>query len=156
MIVKLKTKNASVRIPAYSHGPAEDAGMDLYADETVYLRPNEPEVVKTGLFVELPPGCEAQIRSRSGLALKYGIVVLNSPGTIDPAYRGEIGVILCWNGHKQVGDQPFLIEKGMRIAQMVGVVPWLRRVRVYRIKVGLKWLSATNKTKERKGREGKH
>jgi dUTP pyrophosphatase len=119
MIVKLKTKNASVRIPAYSHGPAEDAGMDLYADETVYLRPNEPEVVKTGLFVELPPGCEAQIRSRSGLALKYGIVVLNSPGTIDPAYRGEIGVILCWNGHKQVGDQPFLIEKGMRIAQMV-------------------------------------
>ena len=93
--------------------------MDLYADETVYLRPNEPEVVKTGLFVELPPGCEAQIRSRSGLALKYGIVVLNSPGTIDPAYRGEIGVILCWNGHKQVGDQPFLIEKGMRIAQMV-------------------------------------
>lgn len=119
MIVKLKTKNASVRIPAYSHGPAEDAGMDLYADETVYLRPNEPEVVKTGLFVELPPGCEAQIRSRSGLALKYGIVVLNSPGTIDPAYRGEIGVILCWNGHKQVGGQPFLIEKGMRIAQMV-------------------------------------
>lgn len=119
MIVKLKTKNASVRIPAYSHGPVEDAGMDLHADETVYLRPNEPEVVKTGLFVELPPGCEAQIRSRSGLALKYGIVVLNSPGTIDPAYRGEIGVILCWNGHKQVGDQPFLIEKGMRIAQMV-------------------------------------
>lgn len=119
MIVKLKTKSASVRIPAYSHGPAEDAGMDLHADETVYLRPNEPQVVKTGLFVELPPGCEAQIRSRSGLALKYGIVVLNSPGTIDPAYRGEIGVILCWNGHSQVADQPFLIEKGMRIAQMI-------------------------------------
>lgn len=119
MIVKLKTASASVKVPMYAHGPMEDAGLDLYADETVYLRPNEPQVVKTGLSIELPSGCEAQIRSRSGLALKHGIVVLNSPGTIDPSYRGEIGVILCWNGYKQVFDQPFCIEKGMRIAQMV-------------------------------------
>ena len=119
MIVKLKTNNASVKIPVYAHGPMEDAGMDLYADETVYLRPNEPQVVKTGLSIELPPGCEAQIRSRSGLALKHGIVVLNSPGTIDPSYRGEIGVILCWNGYKQNFNIPFPVEKGTRIAQMV-------------------------------------
>jgi len=119
MIVKLKTANASVKIPVYAHGPHEDAGMDLHADEAVFLRPNEPQVVKTGLHIELPPGCEAQIRSRSGLALKNGITVLNSPGTIDPSYRGEIGVILCWNGYKQVQDQPFVVEKGMKIAQMV-------------------------------------
>jgi dUTP pyrophosphatase len=119
MIVKLKTASASVKIPVYAHGPHEDAGMDLHADEDVFLRPNEPQVVKTGLSIELPPGCEAQIRSRSGLALKNGITVLNSPGTIDPSYRGEIGVILCWNGYRQVGDQPFVIEKGTRIAQMV-------------------------------------
>jgi len=119
MIVKIKTTSASVKIPVYAHGAMEDAGMDLYADEEVFLRPNEPQVVKTGLHIELPPGCEAQIRSRSGLALKHGIVVLNSPGTIDPAYRGEIGVILCWNGYKQIGDQPFVVEKGMRVAQMV-------------------------------------
>ena len=119
MIVKLKTSSASVKIPAYAHGPHEDAGMDLHADETVYLRPNEPQVVKTGLHIELPPGCEAQIRSRSGLALKSGVTVLNSPGTIDPSYRGEIGVILCWNGYKQVVGQPLLIDKGMKIAQIV-------------------------------------
>ena len=117
--IKLKTATASVKIPAYAHGPEEDAGMDLHADENVWLYPNEPILVKTGLFIELPPGYEAQVRTRSGLALKHGISVLNSPGTIDPSYRGEIGVILNWNGYRQVADQPFVVEKGMRIAQMV-------------------------------------
>lgn len=119
MKVKLKTLGASVKIPVYAHGPAEDAGMDLYADEQVWLYPNQPLLVKTGLSIELPPGYEAQVRTRSGMALKHGINVLNSPGTIDPSYRGEIGVILNWNGYRQVGDQPFVIEKGTRIAQMV-------------------------------------
>ena len=119
MKIKLKTANESVRIPAYAHGADADAGMDLYADETVYLVPNEPLLVKTGLFIELPPGYEAQIRSRSGMALKQGVIVLNAPGTIDPSYRGEIGVILLWNGHRQVGNQSLMIEKGTRIAQMV-------------------------------------
>jgi dUTP pyrophosphatase len=119
MKIKLKTANASVRIPVYAHGADADAGMDLYADETVYLVPNEPLLVKTGLSIELPPGYEAQIRSRSGMALKQGVIVLNAPGTIDPSYRGEIGVILMWNGYKQVGNQSLMIEKGTRIAQMV-------------------------------------
>ena len=119
MKIKLKTANASVRIPVYAHGADADAGMDLYADETVYLVPNEPLLVKTGISIELPPGYEAQIRSRSGMALKQGVIVLNAPGTIDPSYRGEIGVILLWNGHRQVGNQSLMIEKGTRIAQMV-------------------------------------
>lgn len=87
--IKLKTATASVKIPAYAHGPEEDAGMDLHADENVWLYPNAPILVKTGLYIELPPGYEAQIRTRSGLALKHGISVLNSPGTIDPSYRGR-------------------------------------------------------------------
>ena len=119
MTIKLKTLSASVKIPVYAHGSEEDAGMDLHADEQVWLYPNQPLAVKTGLCIELPPGFEAQIRTRSGMALKHGISVLNSPGTIDPSYRGEIGVILNWNGCRQVGSQPFVIEKGTRIAQMV-------------------------------------
>lgn len=119
MTIKLKTLSASVKIPVYAHGPEEDAGMDLHADEQVWLYPNQPLAVKPGLCIELPPGFEAQIRTRSGMALKHGISVLNSPGTIDPSYRGEIGVILNWNGYRQVGGQPFVVEKGTRIAQMV-------------------------------------
>jgi dUTP pyrophosphatase len=119
MTIKLKTLSASVKIPVYAHGPEEDAGMDLHADEQVWLYPNEPLMVKTGLCIELPPGYEAQIRTRSGMSLTHGVSVLNSPGTIDPSYRGEIGVILNWNGYRQVGGQPFVIEKGTRIAQMV-------------------------------------
>ena len=109
MTIKLKTLSASVKIPV----------MDLYADEQAWLYPNQPLMVKTGLCIELPPGYEAQIRTRSSMSLTHGVSVLNSPGTIDPSYRGEIGVILNWNGYRQVGGQPFVIEKGMRIAQMV-------------------------------------
>lgn len=108
-------------LPAYAHGSDADAGMDLCAVERFVLYKDEPKLVRTGIAIQLPPGFEGQIRSRSGLALKYGVSVLNAPGTIDPSYRGEIGVILIWNGfkgnHKE--DHCFYIEPGDRIAQLV-------------------------------------
>jgi dUTP pyrophosphatase len=92
------------------------AGMDLRANltDSIILKPLERAIVKTGLFIELPIGYEAQVRPRSGLAAKNGITVLNSPGTIDADYRGEIGVILV-----NLSDQPFVIENGERIAQLI-------------------------------------
>lgn len=91
-------------------------GYDLTAciDEDILILPSERKLVKTGLFLELPYNTEAQIRPRSGLALKYGVTVLNSPGTIDYDYRGEIGVILV-----NFGNEPFVVKNGDRIAQMV-------------------------------------
>lgn len=92
------------------------AGMDLRAklSESIVLKPLERAIVKTGLFIELPIGFEAQVRPRSGLAAKHGITVLNSPGTIDADYRGEIGVILV-----NLSSQDFEIQNGERIAQLV-------------------------------------
>ena len=92
------------------------AGMDLRAniEESITLSPLGRAIVKTGLFVELPIGYEAQVRPRSGLAAKKGVTVLNSPGTIDADYRGEIGVILV-----NLSNEPFTIEKGERIAQLI-------------------------------------
>ncbi|MFY8188422.1 MAG: dUTP diphosphatase [Flavobacterium sp.] len=92
------------------------AGMDLRAKltESIILKPLERAIVKTGLFIELPIGFEAQVRPRSGLAAKHGITVLNSPGTIDADYRGEIGVILV-----NLSSQDFEIQNGERIAQLV-------------------------------------
>ena len=92
------------------------AGMDLYAniDEPITLKPLERTLVKTGLFISLPKGYEAQVRPRSGLAFKNGITVLNTPGTIDADYRGEIGVILV-----NLSSQDFTINDGDRIAQLV-------------------------------------
>ncbi len=92
------------------------AGMDLRAhiSETILLKPLERTIVKTGLFIELPLGYEAQVRPRSGLAAKKGITVLNAPGTIDADYRGEIGVILV-----NLSNENFTIENGERIAQLV-------------------------------------
>ena len=92
------------------------AGMDLraYLEEPIVLKPLQRTLVKTGLFISLKPGYEAQVRPRSGLALKKGISVLNSPGTIDADYRGEIGVILI-----NLSDSDFKIDSGDRIAQMV-------------------------------------
>lgn len=101
-------------IPRYAHGPEEDAGMDLHAVESVTLAPHETKLVPTGLSIELPPGFEAQIRPRSGLALKHSITLPNSPATIDPGYRGEIRVIL-----QNLGRETFEIHPGDRIAQMV-------------------------------------
>ena len=92
------------------------AGMDLRANltEVITLKPLERTIVKTGLFIELPIGYEAQVRPRSGLAAKKGVTVLNSPGTVDADYRGEIGVILV-----NLSNEEFVIENGERIAQMV-------------------------------------
>lgn len=99
-------------IPKYqSQG---SAGCDLYANENVTIRPGRRAIVSTGLKIELPPGFEAQVRPRSGLAAKYGITVLNSPGTVDEDYRGEVKVILL-----NTGDESFIINKGDRIAQLV-------------------------------------
>lgn len=101
-------------LPAYATETA--AGMDLRANlsEPVTLKPLERRLIPTGLFIELPVGYEAQIRPRSGLALKHGITVLNSPGTIDADYRGEIGVILV-----NLSDTDFVVADGERICQMV-------------------------------------
>jgi dUTP pyrophosphatase len=92
------------------------AGMDLYAelDEELVLKPGMRALVPTGIAIALPDGYEAQIRPRSGLALKHGIALVNAPGTIDPDYRGEIGVIMINHG-----NDPFTIKSGERIAQMV-------------------------------------
>jgi len=98
------------------------AGMDLYAniDEPILLKPMQRALVKTGLFIALPDNYEAQIRPRSGLAYKKGVTVLNSPGTIDADYRGEIGVILV-----NLSEQDFVIEDGERIAQIV-IAPYTK------------------------------
>lgn len=105
-----------------SYATEHSAGMDLLAavDEPIMLQSGDTVLVKTGLAIALPEGFEAQIRPRSGLALKSGVTVLNSPGTIDADYRGEIGVILI--NHSK---QDFTIERGMRIAQMV-IAPYTR------------------------------
>jgi dUTP pyrophosphatase len=99
-----------------SYATPQSAGMDLSAAifETITLKPGQRSLVPTGLIIALPKGYEAQIRPRSGLALKHGITVLNTPGTIDADYRGEIQVILINHG-----ETDFTIERGMRIAQMV-------------------------------------
>tara|TARA_B100000586_G_scaffold117827_1_gene84902 strand:- start:247 stop:681 length:435 start_codon:yes stop_codon:yes gene_type:complete len=101
-------------LPHYA--TSQSAGMDLRAslEEAILLKPLQRILVKTGLFMELPIGYEAQVRPRSGLAFKKGITVLNSPGTIDADYRGEIGVILV-----NLSDEEFVIEDGERVAQMV-------------------------------------
>jgi dUTP pyrophosphatase len=105
---------ADLSLPAYA--TADSAGMDLLAAvaEAVTLAPGERRLIPTGIAIALPPGSEAQVRPRSGLALKQGVTVLNAPGTIDADYRGEVGVILINHG-----DQPFVVERGSRIAQMV-------------------------------------
>ena len=91
-----------------------DAGMDLFSIEDKTLKPMERKLIRTGIKIELPKNTEAQIRPRSGLALKNGITVLNTPGTIDEGYRGEIGIILI-----NLSKEEFRVEKGMKIAQMV-------------------------------------
>ncbi len=113
MEIKIVNKSQN-ELPAYS--TIHSAGMDLRANlnEHVVLKPLERKLIPTGLFIELPVGYEAQIRPRSGLALKKGITVLNSPGTIDADYRGEICVILI-----NLSGEEFVIENGERICQMV-------------------------------------
>lgn len=113
MDVKIVNKSGN-ELPGYS--TPLSAGMDLRAnlDEAVVLKPMERRLIPTGLFIELPAGFEAQIRPRSGLALKKGISVVNTPGTIDADYRGEIGIILI-----NLSEEDFLVNHGERICQMV-------------------------------------
>src|SRR5512142_496388 len=94
MRVKIKRLRPDAYLPAYAHSAAEDAGLDLRAVEAAELVPGVVHAVGTGLAIELPPGYEAQVRPRSGLALKHAITLPNAPATIDPGYRGEIRVIL--------------------------------------------------------------
>ncbi|SRR5260221_2067946 len=114
MKLKIRKLHPDAVFPRYAHGPLEDAGMDLISVSGTVLEPHVPQAIPTGLAIELPPGFEAQIRPRSGLALKHGISVPNSPGTIDPGYRGELKVILI-----NLGKAAYTIHKGDRIAQMI-------------------------------------
>ena len=113
MTIKIINKSEH-KLPEYETGAS--AGMDLRANisEAVILKPLARAIIKTGLFIELPVGFEAQVRPRSGLAAKHGLTVLNSPGTVDADYRGEIGVILV-----NLSNTDFKIENGERIAQLV-------------------------------------
>ncbi|KQS52774.1 MULTISPECIES: dUTP diphosphatase [Flavobacterium] len=113
MTIKIINKSQH---PLPNYETLASAGMDLRANlsEPVTLGPLERAIVKTGLFIELPVGYEAQVRPRSGLAAKKGITVLNSPGTVDADYRGEIGVILV-----NLSNEAFVIENGERIAQLI-------------------------------------
>jgi dUTP pyrophosphatase len=112
--VKRLPHGADLPLPQYA--TADSAGLDLLAavDADLILQPGARALVPTGLAIALPPGYEAQVRPRSGLALRNGITLLNTPGTVDADYRGEVGVILI-----NLGQEPFVVTRGMRIAQMV-------------------------------------
>src|SRR5262252_4498558 len=112
MKIRVKKLHPEAVLPHYAHGPEEDAGMDLRAVERVVLPPGIAQGVPTGIAIELPPGFEAQVRPRSGMALKHSITV--NFGTIDPGYRGEIRVVMF-----NLGRSDYVIEKGDRIAQLV-------------------------------------
>ena len=112
MTVKFMKVREDAVLPVYAK--PGDAGLDVCSCESATLRPGERKLIRTGLVMELPKGTEAQMRPRSGLALKQGITLLNTPGTIDEGYRGEVGVILI-----NLGQETFEVKPGMRIAQMV-------------------------------------
>ncbi|WP_267383615.1 dUTP diphosphatase [Cyanobacterium sp. uoEpiScrs1] len=114
-IIKLREQAV---IPKYEHD--NDSGLDLISIENVKIESGDSQLVKIGISIELPPNTEAQIRPRSGLALRHKVTILNAPGTIDEGYRGEIGVILINHGQTS-----FQVIQGMRIAQMV-IVPVIR------------------------------
>jgi len=112
MRVLFRKIDPDAALPSYAH--PGDAGMDVRSVEDCVIPAGGRRLVHTGLVMVLPPDAEAQVRPRSGLALKHGITVLNTPGTIDAGYRGEVGVILA-----NFGEAPFAVEKGMKIAQIV-------------------------------------
>ena len=124
MQIRIQRIHPQAILPKYAHGPAEDAGMDLHAVEDVTLEPGVARLVPTGLTLEVPPGFEAQVRPRSGLALKHAITIPNAPGTIDPGYRGEVRVIML-----NLGRDAYTVHAGDRIAQMIvaryEAVEWL-------------------------------
>lgn len=110
--IEFKKLNENAVLPSFAN--EGDAGLDICSVQDLVLEPGKRALVKTGVAIQLPKGWEAQVRSRSGLAYKHGVAVLNSPGTIDEPYRGEIGVILINHG-----DEPYTISVGDRIAQLV-------------------------------------
>ena len=112
MRIVVKKLHPDARLPQYAHGPEEDAGMDLCAVERIVLSPGVAQGVPTGIAIELPAGYEAQVRPRSGMALKHSITV--NFGTIDPGYRGEIRVVMF-----NLGAGDYVIQKGDRIAQLI-------------------------------------
>jgi dUTP pyrophosphatase len=118
MTIRFQRVLPAAVLPCYAH--PGDAGLDVCACENCEILPGARRLVRTGLIMELPAGTEAQMRPRSGLALKHGITLLNAPGTIDEGYRGEVGVILINHG-----SEPFAVTVGMRIAQMV-IAPVVR------------------------------
>ena len=111
-VVKIKKLTEDCIIPQKAH--IDDAAFDIYAAENIIVEPQKPTPVSTGFCMELPPRTEAQIRPRSGLAAKYGVTMLNSPGTVDAGYRGELCAVMINHG-----KEPFRIKPGDRIAQMV-------------------------------------
>lgn len=113
-MLKVKIQRLDKSLPLPSYKTPFSAGMDLYSRIDVVLKRGEITLVPTGIAISLPEGYEAQIRPRSGLALKHGLTLLNTPGTIDADYRGEIALIMI-----NVGKEDFVVEKGMRLAQMV-------------------------------------
>ena len=112
MHIRIKKLHPDAVLPHYAHGPLEDAGIDLRSTERVVLSPGVAQGVPTGIAIELPPGFEAQVRPRSGMALKHSITV--NFGTIDPGYRGEIRVVMF-----NLSGADYVVEKGDRIAQLV-------------------------------------
>ena len=112
MELKILKLHPAAITPQYAH--PGDAGLDLFAVEETEIPPGETKLIKTGIAIALPPDTEAQIRPRSGLALKHSITVLNSPGTIDAGYRGELGIILINHGTKL-----FQVVPGMKVAQLI-------------------------------------
>ena len=119
--IKITKQPSAHDLPLPQYATTQSAGMDLMANITdpIKLEKGERKLIPTGLAIQLPVGYEAQIRPRSGLALKNGVTVLNTPGTIDADYRGEIMIILI-----NLSDQDFIIERGMRIAQMI-IAPFI-------------------------------
>lgn len=111
-IVRVGNRGEPLPLPSYATDGS--AGLDLRADVEVRLEPGERKLVPTGIAIEIPPGFEGQVRPRSGLALRHGVTTVNSPGTIDADYRGEVGVILI-----NLGREPVVLQRGERIAQLV-------------------------------------
>lgn len=115
-VMRVRRKAGSEDLPLPEYMTEHSAGMDLYAsnDEPITIAPGEIKLIPTGLFLEIPPGYEGQVRARSGLALRHGLMLPNAPGTIDADYRGELQVVLA-----NCSREPYTIERGMRFAQLV-------------------------------------
>jgi len=122
MMERIRVKiqiSEGAHVPEYASPGASGADVHALVDEDLILRPGQTALVPTGIFLELPDGFEAQIRPRSGLAIAHGITLLNTPGTIDADYRGEVKIIMT-----NFGDKDFIVRNGMRIAQMVFARTW--------------------------------